>query len=333
MYSQLVSWIMSLVTHTGVYGNGQKGFVDISSYLGAWQFMFTQYWFLIVFAVLVFILAFAGLFINKERKHAFFMLVVSGVILLQLGIIAKHFDEHYLVVAFNSFSALFVLFYLRFGQKNVFIQRGILVLVLVSALHSMMIVSQYMLRLDKQTKGVVSFNNRIHSKYPNSIYIGSYLKAPICNSEYALFMGNDSSKAAENEELSALYPDYFSFFADSRDISGSCTWGLYHFKKHVWSEDLLRKYPRIIFINSGYDFDASPFITKPLEDGPYSRAWIMVGTTEREADHYFDAALQALEQGDERRGFALALKAHELHYQPEGKVEYLLSILYKDLKR
>ncbi|MDE2028073.1 MAG: hypothetical protein KGK03_06520 [Candidatus Omnitrophica bacterium] len=320
-YRLLWAWLFALLTHTGHYGNGNAGFIDIKEYMATWAYIFHNYWFFVLLpaAFLLF------------PRSSFFVRAVSLMVLLQFVLIAKHFDDHYLVIAVDSLAPALVLFYLeRVAGKKVF-RTAALLLIIVSVIVCSIITLQYSSRIAALTREVVGFSEMIHAKYPHSIYIGSYLRLPLSTPEYALFMGNDSSGGAENQELSKLYPDYYAFFTEGKDdVPGTCSWGLWHFDRRVFADDLLKQYPhrRIIFINSGYGFDQTPYITRPLEDGRYSHAYLLVGSQENAADSLFDMAIDAAQRSQYSQAFAFALKSYQLHYQPEGKIKYLLSILY-----
>jgi len=331
LYPKLWGWAIELLTHTGVYGNGDQGIIDLNAYLMTWKHLFQEFWFFILFAVGIVTISSIQLIKKREHRAVFFSWAISATILIQFMLIAKHFDEHYLVIVLNSFGPIFVAVYLQWMPKGVLGRIFILALIGTGIIQSAIITSRYASRLDHLTKAVVGFNDMVHSKYPDAIYIGSYLVSPIRSPEYALFMGNDSSGGGEKEELTRLYPKNFSFFTESRDISGTCTYGLYDFKGPVWADDLLVDYSHIIFINSGYDFSDSPYVVKPLEEGEFSKAYLLVGSTEKAANAFFNAAIQELQKGDYPQAFALALKARQLHYQPQGKVDYFLSIVYPHL--
>jgi len=303
--------------------------------LGVWALYFKKFWFFIIFILSAITFSSFNVFKNQKNRADLFILTISFTALIQLAVIAKHFDEHYLVVVIDSLGPLFVLFYLNQSTINKTILKRITCsFIAIASLYSAVVTSAYALDLAEFSKEVIGFNSMIHAKYPNSIFIGSYLELPLRNSEYALFMGNDSSGGGENAELTQLYPKNFTFYADSRDISGTCTNGLYHFNQSILADDLLAQFPytNIIFVNSGYDFSLSPYIVKPLENGKYSKAYLLLGSTEKSANLFFNTALQLIQKGDYPQAFAFALKSHELHYQPKEKVEYLLSILYSHLK-
>jgi len=332
LYPKLWSWIAGLITHTGIYGNGHGGVIDIHDYLAAWNVIFQKFWFYVLFALCTLVISSIEVLKRRSPPASFFIWAISFTILVQLAVVAKHFEEHYLVIAINSFGPLFVLFYLYQMPKRAFLKPLILLLIGLSTLFSSIITSTYAYQLAHLTKEVVHFNDIIHTKYPGCLYIGSYLKMPISNPEYALFMGNDSSGGGEKEELSRIYPNNFSLFTESLDISGTCTYGLYNFKQSLWADDLLSSYPCIIFINSGYNFPGSPYIVKPLEEGEYSKAYLLVGSTEKEANALFNMALQLIRKGDYAQAMAYLLKSRELHFQPGGEIDYFIGVLYSQLK-
>jgi len=70
----------------------------------------------------------------------------------------------------------------------------------------------------------------------------------------------------------------------------------------------------------------------PLEQGQYAAAYLLVKSTEKQANELFDASIKLSEIGDFQNAVAFALESRELHYQPDGRITFLLSRIYHQMK-
>ncbi len=150
------------------------------------------------------------------------------------------------------------------------------------------------------------------------------------NKDYALFLGNNTSNRVESEDIARVYPQslYFNAEGFDSDIYG---YGIWNSKQRIFADDILASSACVIFL-SGFDFDQTPYKLRLLERSKYANAYLLVGSTEKEASVLFSLAKENLEKGNYPQAFALALKSRQLNFQPRGEVDYFLALIYSHLK-
>jgi hypothetical protein len=330
-YTRIWTWVVSLSTHVGEYGSGAQGFVSIPQYILDWHTIFNKCALLILFALVAVLFSLFQLIRNRSSRGITFLLATAFCILLQFGITAKHYDDHYLVSVISLFSPLLVLFYLNVKNENFFFKAAVSLYIILFIIQSLGHALAYNKQLSGYTKDAVSFNNMIHDKYIDFIFIGVF-PMPMANPEGAFFQGNDWDNNQSNE-LASLYPHHFSYFSNNINTFAPYVSGIYSIKERVWADDLITSGARVIFVGpKGYDFSQTPYTVVPLDEGKYAAAYLLTGSTEKQANNFFDAAVQLAGKGDYLHAFAFALKSRELHYQPVEKVDLLLHIIYQSIK-
>ncbi|MBF0504439.1 MAG: hypothetical protein HQL14_04975 [Candidatus Omnitrophica bacterium] len=333
-YVMIWGWIVRLLTHVGGYGSGAGGFVNIHQYISNWQIILCRCGFLTIFALIGVIFNLVQVARNRScsRSNVFF-LAITFCILVQSALIAKNYDEHYLVCVISLFSPLFVLFYLNMNNKNFIFKSVIFIYVVVFTIQSLGHALTYNKQLSGYTQGAVRFNNEIHAKFPKFIFIGVY-PMPFSNFEAAFFEGNDRDSSLQ-DEIAVLYPDYFSYFSNYVNSCAPYVSGIYSIKQKVLADDLILRGLHILFIApKGYDFSNTPYTVLPVrqDGGGYAQAYLLVESNEKQANDYFEKSLKLSQEGEYQQAFAFAYKSRELHYQPVEKVDYLLGILYKQIQ-
>jgi hypothetical protein len=324
-------WIVKLITHTEKYGAGRPGLLP-PAYPWNWQcIIFDVCSPLTLFAFPALLLNLWEIIRNRASKASVFFLATAFCILVQFALIAKHCDEHYLVSVMNLFGPLFVLFYLNVKNKNLFFKTIVSLCIIIFMAQSLRHVLDYNKQLSGYTKEAVRFNNMIHTKYPDFIFLGVF-PMPMLTHEAAFFWGNDRD-SGQQDELSTLYPKNLAYFFDNANDYAPYTSGIYSIKQRVWADDLIASGSRVLFVvPKGYDFSRTPYTVIPVEQGEHAAACLLVKSTEKQANDFFETSVKLLEAGDYPRAFAFALKSKELHYQPEGKIDFLLSLFYSHMK-
>ncbi len=330
-YGWVGGWITRLLTHTGEYGSGTQGFINLSLFLLNCNIILSKCWYLMLFGLGALILSLGQIIKNPMSRGTSFFLATAFCVLVQLAIIAKHYDDHYLVAAISLFSPLFVLAYVNVKNKNIFLKATVFLCIIVFIVQSLGNALAYSKQLSGYTKAAVSFNNMIHEKYADFIFVGVF-PMPMSTSEAAFFWGNDRDNR-QQDELANLYPKRLAYFLTNMNDYAPYVSGIYSIKQRVWADDLITSGARVMFVApKGYDFSQTPYTVLPLEQGKYAASYLLVASTEKQAEMLFDAAIKLLEAGDYPQAFVLALKSKQLHYQPAGKVDYLLSVIYPRIK-
>jgi len=98
-------WVKNLVTHSGKYGGGSEDFVDSSKYFSNILTIFSKEWFFsstYILLTITLLLSFLTKFKVQIRSNKYYKLLVGIFIAMsvQVLIVSKHFEMHYLIPAF-----------------------------------------------------------------------------------------------------------------------------------------------------------------------------------------------------------------------------------------
>jgi hypothetical protein len=112
-FNNFRKWIERIVTHTGNYGSGNSGFININAFIEHIKLIFKENSFLLI-ATIVSIICLIICIIkhkkteSKSNKHINLLIGLTSAILLQTIMVAKHYSPYYM------FSSLFISFFIIF---------------------------------------------------------------------------------------------------------------------------------------------------------------------------------------------------------------------------
>jgi hypothetical protein len=303
-YPYLLKWIYQIFTHTGIYGSGGVGIIDIHKYCSSWVNIIVGQRAFVGFLFAASVLCFWKFARKKWDRGAFFLVATILGVLFQFAVVAKHPDTHYLLAGLGLFSALLALFYWQ-GPVRYVLGRGLVfVFILIFILIGTWRANEYRLNEARATKDVLAFYEHIHEKYKGFIFVGY---GPSSGLESAFSFGD--LYTGSFDELFRLYPNSFSFSIWANRIV--------NFKGRVLSNDLLAQYPGVIFQgDSDFDFSSTPFSVRLLEKGPSESIFLLTGTTEKQAIMCHLAAFHFFQTGDYGKALAWETRAKEFHYLP-----------------
>ena len=222
-YHRMFDWFIGIITHKGIYGGGEKGFIDASLYFENLVNIFRNnlfFTFILLISVVAVLLKRVYPETSNRRKGRKSKAVLLSLItanLLGILIVAKHYHaNHYLlpvlalsgVTLFFSLESINVLFkrkiYLN-GLQLVFIM-----LFLVVFFGWFLPVLQVKNRGYKETnKEYIEVNEIIKCNYDD--YLQIYYFPDGLNKFSALKFGNGYSKLTNQDALSSLYPDTYFY--------------------------------------------------------------------------------------------------------------------------
>ena len=222
-YHRMIDWFLGFLTHKGMYGGGEKGFIDISVYFSSVIEIFRNNLFLSII-LLVSIVTIVVYHILKRKKSIQFdprnIKILTALIcatIIGILIVAKHYHKnHYLfpvlalsgVILFFSVELMKTLFKKKFLEKWIFGLFLLVVLVVFSLDFLPLLRLKYNGYADTN-KQFEQVTNIINNKYRNSIQIIHYPDA--INKLSALNFGNGYSKLNNQEALSAIYPQAYFY--------------------------------------------------------------------------------------------------------------------------
>ena len=336
-YHVLFNYIGNYAFHTGHYGLGPKGMINWSEFLEGSKLIIYNYWFFVLSTFLALLWSTIKIIKNPKNLSIRFLWVAALGSLLQYLLTAKHFAFHYLLPGLGIFSCIFVIFYLQRLKTNVLLKR--LTILFIFLFLSFCVVQHLMYRTKmlKLSNDIHNFNFQIHSKYPDAIIIpASTISSNIyLTAKHGLFLGNYASVHKEDAELARLYPNSYYFNSERTEPrEREDGYGIRDFYgNRIFTDDLLRTTSPVIFIKLGSDFPEYAFNVHLIDKSKYLSAYLLVGTTEREAFNLFLLSEDLFNKGRYADAFALALKSRALNFEPKGKLEYLISMIYNQLKR
>ncbi len=334
-YPQLFSWIGNMIGHSGRYGMGDEKLIDWNSFFLFFKLMLRFYWFYIYAALGLWAWSSVSLLINHKNRNARFIWGLTFCALLHFLATAKYFSFHYLLPGFGLFGPIFLLFYLsqrsRYKFMGQFTAAFILIFISVCLFYSI----PYYKKLMILSQDIRQFDDRLKAKYPDCALIPSTTVDTnfFLDQQAGLHKGNATTFRLENEDLFRLYPHSYYFF--SEEVTSPETnvesYGIWNFKQRVTGDDVLSDCPCAIFVKFVSDFSPYPYQTVTVDKSRYLNAFLMVHSTEREADELFARAMEAYKKGDYQQAFVLGLRSRQLNYEPRGQIEYILTGLYRQL--
>ncbi|MBF0483292.1 MAG: hypothetical protein HQL25_01165 [Candidatus Omnitrophica bacterium] len=325
-YPRFWKWAVALTTHTGQYGQGKEGLVDISKYFSTWwSGIVKPYWFLMMLVVTSLVLSAIKIFKKQDQKETRFLFVIACGIMLQFALVAKQYNPHYLLPGISLFSGLFLFFYLDQLSKVERVKKIILIFIVVFVVQGIGTAFIYRNSLENLKMRTIAFYRNLRVNYPQCMFIGFYGQ-PAAAPDHAVLYGNQWSLHGEEQQVCDLFPH--SLFFDKF---------LYHIEscnRRILADDVLKVMPCTIFIGSEFDFSKGPFKVKLLAEGPFAlRAYGLAGSDEKQATSLFLSAQEAYNKGEYEQAFSLALKSRELKFQPEKAIDIFLTQVYRMLKK
>ena len=218
-YPKMVRWFRGLITHQGIYGQGEKGFPEIGNYISSMgQVIINNIPFSIGFFFLLVLLLLSGFIFrktvkNKQHQRLSWALVISGFI--GILIVAKHYHaNHYLMPLLALTGLYYIMVFLQIRE----ILRISKVLPLLSAAFLMIFFSvllfKYVPELQLKYKGY-DHTNREYEKVEHLIhcsfsdYTGLIYYPNSLNKKSALKFGNSYSKLNNQDVLTRVYPNAY----------------------------------------------------------------------------------------------------------------------------
>ena len=219
-YKNMFRWYDRLIGHTGVYGSGDKGLIDVSAYFKAIPEILVNNPYFTVFLVLAVAIIIWVLVKRIQTKSTLAFKILSALVvanLLAVLIVAKHyFNNHYLLPVL-SLSGLMFFFLVevisgvfKLQKIKSYLSAGFLIIALVIfVFHSIPI-------LQVKDKGYYDTNAELKKvetfmdcNYPGYLRIYHYPDG--LNKISALKFGNGYSKILNRFALDDLYPEAYFF--------------------------------------------------------------------------------------------------------------------------
>ncbi|MBF0505107.1 MAG: hypothetical protein HQL14_08420 [Candidatus Omnitrophica bacterium] len=334
-YPVMFDFIMNYSTHPGLYGKGAVGIID-------WP-LFWAHLKIIAYYHRFFVFSTLGLFLwstlqfinNPGNRNTRFIWAATLGSLAHYLFVAKHLAFHYLLIGFSLFSPIFCLFYLGI-PKNIVLKRLVVIAIILCCSMNIFQTLMYRKNMSELSNDINNLYEKVSSKYPNSIIVPTNSLATniYLTPLHGLFLGNYASSHKESGELARLYPNNYFFNTEMTEPSDrEDGYGIRDFYgNRVFAEDLLSSGSSVIFIKWGDDFPNYGLTVRLIEKSKYVSAYLLLDSTEKRAYTLFLESVDFLNQKKYQEAFISAFKSKALNFQPENKIDYLLSEIYPQLE-
>jgi len=334
-YPQLFQWITDMVGHSSRYGTGSAGFIDEKLFFYYLKIMISVDGFFIFSALGLWIFSSINLIRNHRNRESRFLWILSFCCLLHIAATAKHFSFHYLLPGLALFNSMFFLFYLHFKNQIKLLKPLTMTFIVVFAGISILYTIPYYKKLHVLTKDISHFNAIIEQNYPacNIIPATTGDIDFFLNKQEALQRANGSAFRLEGQDLFNLYPDSYYFFSEEvTDPNPQVeSYGIWNYQQRVYGEDIKNANSCVIFTKYTSDFSSYPYQVNQVAQSKYLSAYLLIDSTEKQANELFLQAMDALKKENYQQALALGIKSKQLNYEPSGQLGYILTIIYHDL--
>lgn len=222
-YHRMFDWFIGLITHKGIYGGGEKGFIDTSLYFENLINIFKNnlfFTFILLISIVAIFLDRSYPEISNHRKGKKNRAVLVGLItanLLGILIVAKHYHaNHYLlpVLALSGATLFFSLESIKVFLKRKIYLNGlqlvfILLFLVVFFVWSLPVLQVKNRGYKETNEEYVEMNEIIKCNYNDYLQIYHYPDG--LNKFSALNFGNGYSKLTNQDALSILYPNIYFY--------------------------------------------------------------------------------------------------------------------------
>jgi hypothetical protein len=220
VYGSMFRWFKGLITHKGIYGTGERGFIDFSTYLDNIGRIFLDN--LFFSAALLLAVVIYTLYFFKHRKSGIGLhsqILLSLIVANGIGIliVAKHFHNNHYLLPELAMTGLVLFFsietaghiFQRIKWKTPFYIIFLGIVILVFALKSVPLLQIKNDGYRYTNQQYEEVNNFIELNYPGYTKIYHYPDG--LNKISALKFGNGYSKISNQKALSRLFPQAYFF--------------------------------------------------------------------------------------------------------------------------
>lgn len=217
---KFINWIKKIILHSGKYGSGERNIIDSSGFINNFFTIVSQEPVFILSYLLIAVSSVHLTYCKIRQKFSFntnqkLLMGIFLTISLQIIIVFKHFELHYLLPAYIlAVSGLLISYYVskdllkqKFNVKFVYLA---VVIILLSAIQAIKIPKKLSDMVYKRDASRTS-EKYLQDHYKNSVIISSY---GVSYKPYAMHMGSwfgASNKEKYISMVRELYPDNFYF--------------------------------------------------------------------------------------------------------------------------
>jgi len=204
-YHRILVWVKDLVFKSGFTGQMTGKFIEPAEFFPALKALIIQNFF-------VFLISCLALFVGVLKRDKFLFLI-SGCVLVQFLMVAKHTNPHYMVPAVGLSGLVMALFYHQF-RENIPPRIGGLSIIIFT-LFSMGWLGYYAQHLSAKNHAMERYSESLKAKYQDFVICPFYQSSSLV---FTLACYTNDMNTYYNKLLYKLYPDYYYYDTNARDF-------------------------------------------------------------------------------------------------------------------
>lgn len=257
-YGKFLDWVRRLVINNGRYGYGEPTIINFSIFFGNilrifYRDMFFSFVYIITFGVLIFKNFFSATIdsgLNNHSKVNKLLFALFLVFTLQIIIVGKHYDQHYMIPAFMlSVIALILSVSLLTNNSKIYLQNFkikniyLVLIIMIFSLYSIQLVF-YINNISRHKTEAFKIDNFIKENYTGELIIptlgGANKESSLAFATY--YSGSQTTK----------YRNLFSQLLSSHIFYNEWTRQLYPISEQISIKDEILKRKKIILQVGNY---------------------------------------------------------------------------------
>jgi hypothetical protein len=217
-YNIFFQWILNLIIHSGKYGQGDSNIINLLSFLTNLKTIFLTEQFLSASVIVIGTYIFIALVKKHKIAWSVFLFGLFLFYVLDIALVAKHFDTHYLIPALATLGVSWVLLLSLLKPDNL-VKFVISVFILIFAGYNFSTFMQSTKGISEYYQQSVRLDDFVNRNFGNATKVTYYSFSSI---ENALDFGNTFAGNLYDGQLSQIYPAQYFYNLLTRKFS---IWG------------------------------------------------------------------------------------------------------------
>ena len=253
-YPQLLRWIGRLFIHSGRYGSGSSTIIDFSQYFNNIAAELTSNAIFSIVLLIAIVFLFIVMLLPKLRKNSFnlefkILIAVVSAQLVQLLLVAKHYNAHYLIPSLMLSGITIVLLLINIENKfnpkinKIVLRIGSIIGLMIFTFYSVITAYTISSNLEIVKNNSLSLMKEVEKKYSDYIKIYYFRSSSLV---YALKFGNDFAGNEYSLLLNRYYPNNYFYNIWSKNYNG---FGI----DNLSFEEVIDNHSKIIFQGTSFE--------------------------------------------------------------------------------
>lgn len=308
-YHRILLWVRDLIFQSGSPGALSGKFIVLTDFISSLKLLVEQNAFVFLTAALALII---GLW--KRDKFVF---LISGAVLVQFPLVARHPNPHYMISAVGLSGLVFALLYDKFRNRlpSPFVGMFIILFILVNAGGLI----QYLKNVSEENTAIFKYSQSISADYPGYVVCPYYKSSSLV---FNLAAWTNGMNTFYNKLLKEKYPDYYYYDTNARDFKDFLS-------RWVPLSEIRSGHKGVLLYGSavGEDFFKPYTIVHEIEHTPQGEAlYEVIAEQSPHAGEYMQYSVMLFSQGQYKQALEYAVYAKQLGF-PDDITGYLNQII------